>query len=342
MRVGVLSSGGDCPGINAVIRAAVLRGVITHDAGFVGFRRGWGGVLDDLTMPLDRRSVRGLSKLGGTVLGCSRVNPFGPDGSGPDRIRAVLARHELDALLVIGGEGTLSGARALADVGLPIVGVPKTIDNDIAATDYSFGFDTAVEIATEALDRLRTTAESHERCMVLEVMGREAGWIGLHAGMAGGAHVILLPEHPESIEAIAEWVRSVRNRGRAPSVVVAEGFRLESMPKPYAPHGSDAMERPRLGGIGELLAGMIEERTGIETRSVALGHVQRGGVPTANDRVLATRLGIGAIDVIADRQWGSMVALRGTHIVRASLSEATGALHRVPPDRYAEVAALFG
>ena len=342
MRVGVLSSGGDCPGINAVIRGAVLKGVIAHDAEFVGFRRGWRGVLDDVTMPLDRRSVRGLAKMGGTVLGCSRVNPLGADGSGPDRIRAVLAQHELDSLLVIGGEGSLSGARDLAELGIPIVGVPKTIDNDIAATDYSFGFDTAVEIATEALDRLRTTAESHDRCMVLEVMGRNAGWIALHAGMAGGAHVILLPEHSESIGAIADWVRSVRDRGRAPAVVVAEGFQLDSMRDPYAPHGSDAAERPRLGGIGELLAGLIQERTGIETRSVALGHVQRGGVPTANDRVLATRLGIGAIDVIADRQWGGMVALRGTHIVRASLSEATGALHRVPPDRYAEVAALFG
>ena len=341
MRIGVLTSGGDCPGINAVIRAAVLKGVISHDAEFVGFRRGWRGVLDDFTMPLDRVSVRGLSKRGGTVLGCSRVNPLG-DGSGPDRIRTAIAKHELDALLVIGGEGSLSGARDLGDLGLPVVGLPKTIDNDIAATDYSFGFDTAVEIATEALDRLRTTAESHERCAVLEVMGRNAGWIALHAGMAGGAHVILLPEHPESIEAVAGWVRSVRDRGRAPAVVVAEGFRLDTMPKPYTPHGNDAVERPRLGGIGELLTGMIQERTGIETRSVALGHVQRGGVPTANDRVLATRLGIAAIDVIADEQWGSMVALRGTQIVRASLSEATGALHRVPPDRYAEVAALFG
>ena len=220
--------------------------------------------------------------------------------------------------------------------------MPKTIDNDLAATDYSFGFDTAVEIATEAIDRLRTTAESHQRCMVVEVMGRHVGWIALHSGMAGGAHAILIPEQPQSIEQICEWVESVRDRGRAPVIVVSEGFHLDTMEEAHSHKGLDAFNRPRLGGIGEMLAPMIEERTGIESRASVLGHMQRGGVPSAYDRVLATRLGMAAVDAAYEGRWGSMVSLRGTDVVNVSIADATGGLKTVPPARYEEAALLFG
>ncbi|MEZ2391816.1 6-phosphofructokinase [bacterium RCC_150] len=342
MKIGLLTSGGDCPGLNAVIRGSVMKGDSVHGHEFVGFRNGWAGVMGDDLVPLDRHSVRGLSKQGGTILGSSRTNPFdGPHG-GPDNIASVLSRRNIDAVLAIGGEGTLTAARRLAEAGLPVIGVPKTIDNDLAATDYSFGFDTAVEIATEAVDRIRTTAESHQRCIVVEVMGRHAGWIALHTGMAAGAHAILIPEQPETIEQICKWVTSVRDRGRAPVLVVAEGFRLEGMDEAHSEKGLDAFNRPRLGGIADVLAPMIEQWTGIESRSTALGFAQRGGVPSAYDRVLATRLGMAAVDAVTDRQWGSMVALKGTDIVTVSIADATHSPKLVPSTRYEEAALLFG
>ncbi|BDZ53525.1 6-phosphofructokinase [Agromyces marinus] len=343
MKIGILTSGGDCPGLNSVIRGAVLKGVISHDAEFVGFRWGWRGVVEGDIVPIVRHDVRGLSKQGGTILGSSRTNPFEGEHAGPDNIRRMLDEHDIDAIIAIGGEGTLTAARRLVDEGgLPVIGVPKTIDNDLAATDYSFGFDTAVEIATEAIDRLRTTADSHERCMVLEVMGRHVGWIALHSGMAGGAHAILIPEQPMSIEEICEYVESVRDRGRAPLVVVAEGFKLDTMDEAHSHLGLDAFDRPRLGGIAEKLAPMIEARTGIESRHTVLGHIQRGGAPSAYDRVLATRLGMAAVDAAVDRAWGSMVTLRGTDIERVTIAEATGGLNRVPQARYDEAKILFG
>jgi phosphofructokinase-like protein len=343
MKIGILTSGGDCPGLNAVIRGAVLKGVISHDAEFVGFRWGWKGVVERDLMPITRHDVRGLSKQGGTILGSSRTNPFEGERGGPDNIRALLDDEGIDAIVAIGGEGTLTAARRLVDEGgLPVIGVPKTIDNDLAATDYSFGFDTAVEIATEAIDRLRTTAESHNRCMVLEVMGRNVGWIALHSGMAGGAHAILIPEQPMSIEEICHYVDSVRERGRAPLIVVAEGFKLDTMDEAHSHLGLDAFNRPRLGGIAEKLAPIIEERTGIESRHTVLGHIQRGGAPSAYDRVLATRLGMAAVDAAVDGAWGSMVTLRGTDIARVSIAEATGDLNLVPQSRYDEARILFG
>jgi 6-phosphofructokinase 1 len=342
MKIGILTSGGDCPGLNAVIRGAVLKGVRVHDAEFVGIHNGWKGLLEADFLKLDRHSVRGLSRQGGTILGSSRTNPFEGDNGGPENIQRTLDAEGIDAVIAIGGEGTLTAARRLTDAGLKIIGVPKTIDNDLAATDYSFGFDTAVEIATEAIDRLRTTAESHGRCMVVEVMGRHVGWIALHSGMAGGAHAILIPEQPKSIEQICEWVEHVRDRGRAPLVVVSEGFLLAGMEEAHSHKGLDAFNRPRLGGISELIAPEIEARTGIESRATVLGHTQRGGAPSAYDRVLATRFGMAAIDAIYAEQWGSMIALNGTDLEIVSIAEATGGLKTVPQARYDEAAVLFG
>jgi 6-phosphofructokinase 1 len=343
MRVGVLTGGGDCPGLNAVIRAVVRRGVQAYGFEFVGFRYGWRGVVESDIVPLDRHHVRGLSRQGGTILGSSRTNPFEGAGGGPENIQRMLDANGIDAIIAIGGEGTLTAARRLVDEGgIKVIGVPKTIDNDLAATDYSFGFDTAVEIATEAIDRLRTTAESHQRCMIVEVMGRHVGWIALHSGMAGGAHAILIPEQPQSIDQICEWVESVRTRGRAPVIVVSEGFHLDTMEGAHSHKGLDAFNRPRLGGIGELLAPIIEERTGIESRATVIGHIQRGGVPSAYDRVLATRLGMSAIDAVQNEQWGSMVSLRGTDVVNVSIADATVGLNTVPQYRYDEAALLFG
>ncbi|QDZ16581.1 6-phosphofructokinase [Humibacter ginsenosidimutans] len=343
MKIGILTSGGDCPGLNAVIRGAVLKGDRVYGDEFVGFRYGWRGVVEGDMVPLDRHTVRGLSRQGGTILGSSRTNPFEGEGGGPENIQRMMDVNGIDAMIAIGGEGTLTAARRLVDEGgINVIGVPKTIDNDLAATDYSFGFDTAVEIATEAIDRLRTTAESHQRCMIVEVMGRHVGWIALHSGMAGGAHAILIPERPQSIEQICEWVLHVRDRGRAPVVVVSEGFHLDTMEEAHSHKGLDAFNRPRLGGIGELLAPMIEERTGIESRATVIGHIQRGGVPSAYDRVLATRLGIAAVDAAQTRQWGSMVSLKGTDVEIVSIADATGGLNTVPDYRYDEAAVLFG
>jgi 6-phosphofructokinase 1 len=291
-------------------------------------------------MPLTRHEVKGISKQGGTILGTSRTNPF--DYGGPDRVKEVLKELDIDAIIAIGGEGSLAAAKELSDTGIPIVGVPKTVDNDLNGTDFTFGFDTAVSIATEAMDRLRTTGDSHSRCMVAEVMGRHVGWIALHSGMAAGAHAILIPERKTSLDELVGWVRSASDRGRAPLVVVAEGFALDTMDDAHSERGLDAFGRPRLGGIGEMLAPLIEEATGIETRATTLGHIQRGGTPSAFDRVLATRFGMSVINLVNDQQWGHMVALRGTDIKRVDFVEALGDLKTVPDERYEAAAMLFG
>ena len=341
-RIGLLVSGGDCAGLNAAIRGAVLRGVDVHGFEMVGFRDGWRGVIEDDWVHLDRAAVRGLAPRGGTMLGTSRVSPFGDEAGGAEMIRSRMREHGLDGLVLIGGNGTQTVANMLSADGIPVVGMPKTIDNDLGGTDVTFGFDTAVSIATEAIDRLRTTGESHQRCMVLEVMGRDAGWIALHAGMAAGAHVTLIPEFPESIEQVCAWVEHVRNRGRTPLVAVAEGFKLESMDREVTRAGLDGFGRPRLGGVAEVLAPLIEAGTGIETRATVLGHVQRGGSPTAFDRVLATRLGIAAADAALDGLWGTMVGLHGSEIRPVPLAEAAGYLKTVPSERYREARLNFG
>ena len=340
MRIGILTSGGDCPGLNAVIRGAVLAGQKQYGLEFVGFKSGWKGVVEADIVPLGRPQVMGISKQGGTILGTSRTNPF--EGGGTARVAEVMREHAVDAIITIGGEGTLAAAKRLTDEGIRIVGVPKTIDNDLSATDYTFGFDTAVEIATESMDRLRTTGDSHGRCMVAEVMGRHVGWIALHSGMAAGAHAILIPERRTSMDQIIEWVQSAHDRGRAPLVCVAEGFQLDTMDDPHSERGLDAFGRPRLGGIGNLLTPIIEERTGIETRATTLGHIQRGGTPTAYDRVLATRYGMAAVESVMAEHWGRMVALRGTDIVQVPFEDALGRLKTVPDSRYNEAAVLFG
>lgn len=340
MKIGILTSGGDAPGLNAVIRGAVLKGTRVHGHEFVGFVGGFKGLCEAAITPLGRHEVKGISNRGGTIIGTSRTNLF--DHGGPDQIRAVLAEHNIDAIVVIGGEGSLAGAKELSDRGLPAVGVPKTVDNDLNGTDVTFGFDTAVGIATEAMDRLRTTGDSHSRCMVAEVMGRHVGWIALHSGMAAGAHVILIPERKTSMEEIVGWVRSAADRGRAPLVVVAEGFSLDTMDEVHAERGVDDSGRPRLGGIGERLAPLIEEATGIESRATTLGHIQRGGTPSSFDRVLATRFGMSVVDVVNNHEWGHMVSLRGTDIVTVNFSEALGTLKTVPSERYDAAAMLFG
>ena len=347
MRVGVLTGGGDCPGLNAVIRALVRRGTQEYGYEFTGFRDGWRGPLVGDTIPLDVQAVRGILPRGGTILGSSRTNPLAESAavggrSGVDRIKDTLADLGVDALVAIGGEDTLGAATALHEHGVSVVGVPKTIDNDLGATDYTFGFDTAVNIAMEAIDRLHTTAESHHRALIVEVMGRHAGWIALHAGLAGGANVILIPEKPFSMDKVCEYVEHRFQTRYAPIVVVAEGARPASEEMTVTDERLDSFGHVRLGGIGQQLAAEIEKRTGKEARCTVLGHIQRGGTPTAFDRVLATRFGINAIDAVHDGAFGTMVALRRTQIVRVPLAEATRELKLVPPERYAEVEFLFG
>ncbi|MFT4235106.1 MAG: 6-phosphofructokinase [Microbacterium sp.] len=342
MKIGILTSGGDCPGLNAVIRGAVLKGTEAYDMQFLGIRDGWKGLVEGDFHPLGRSDVKGLSKVGGTILGTSRTNPYEGDRGGPENIAKTMYGHRMDGIIAIGGEGTLAAAQRLNNDGINVLGVPKTIDNDLRATDYSFGFDTAVNIASEAMDRLRTTGDSHQRCMVAEVMGRHVGWIALHSGIAAGAHIICIPEQPMSLDEICQHVLSTHERGRAPLVVVAEGFKLTGQDEEYSDKGLDAFNRPRLGGIGEVLAPMIEKATGIETRATVLGHIQRGGAPSGFDRVLATRLGLHAADAVNDGDWGQMVAMQGTEIVRVPFTEALGELNTVPQSRYDEAAALFG
>ncbi len=347
MRVGVLTGGGDCPGLNAVIRALVRRGTQEYGYEFTGFRDGWRGPLEGDTIPLDVQAVRGILPRGGMILGTSRTNPLAESASsggrsGAQRNKDNLAGLGVDALVTIGGEDTLGVATGLHEQGVAVVGVPKTIDNDLSATDYTFGFDTAVNIAMEAIDRLHTTAESHHRALIVEVMGRHAGWIALHAGLAGGANVILIPERPFSLDKVCEYVQHRFQTRYAPIVVVAEGARPGDNDLALSDERLDSFGHVRLGGIGQQLAAEIEKRTGKEARCTVLGHIQRGGTPTAFDRVLASRFGIHAIDAVHDGEFGVMVALRGTQIDRVPIAEATREVKLVPPERYDEVEFLFG
>jgi ATP-dependent phosphofructokinase / diphosphate-dependent phosphofructokinase len=343
MRIGVLTGGGDCPGLNAVIRAVVRKGVGMYGHEFVGYRDGWKGPLENLTMELGVPEVRGILPRGGTILGSSRTNLFKVDG-GVDRVRQNLHALGVDALIAIGGEDTLGVASKLYELGVNVVGVPKTIDNDLNATDYTFGFDTAVNIAMEAIDRLHTTAESHHRALIVEVMGRHAGWIALHAGLAGGANIILIPEQPFSIERVCAYVESRFQSHYAPIIVVAEGATPigEEVSAEGRVAGVDPFGHVRLGGIGDWLAKEIEQRTGKEARTTVLGHIQRGGTPSAFDRVLATRFGLHAVDAVSDGDWGKMVALRGAEIARVPLVDAIRELKTVRPELYAEAEVFFG
>jgi phosphofructokinase-like protein len=343
VRIGVLTGGGDCPGLNAVIRAIVRKGIDRYGHAIVGFRDGWRGPLENVHDELTIESTRGILPRGGTILGTSRTNPFKQE-DGPARIRENLEGLHLDGLVAIGGEDTLGAAARLhAEHELPVVGVPKTIDNDLGGTDMTFGFDTAVQVATDAIDRLHTTAESHNRVMVVEVMGRHAGWIALHSGLAGGADVILIPERPFDIEDVCRLISRRHSRGRYFSiVVVAEGATPEEGTMEVVAGEEDEFGHARLGGIGQRLEREIEARTGYETRATVLGHVQRGGTPTGFDRVLATRLGIAAVDAANDRAWGSMPALRGQHVVLVPLSEAVAELRTVPVEEYEVAETFFG
>jgi ATP-dependent phosphofructokinase / diphosphate-dependent phosphofructokinase len=324
-----------------VIRAVTRKGIEAHGWEIVGFRNGWQGPLEGKSKPIGLDQVEDILTRGGTILGSSRTNPYKVDG-GVDRIKQVLADQGIDALIAIGGEDTLGVAKRLTDDGVGVVGVPKTIDNDLGATDYTFGFDTAVHIATEAIDRLRTTAESHHRALVVEVMGRHAGWIALHSGLAGGANVILVPERPFSVDKVVKWVERRFEREYAPIIVVAEGAVPEGGGDTLISGEKDSFGHVRLGGIGTWLADEIAHRTGKESRAVVLGHTQRGGTPTAYDRVLATRFGLHAVDAVHDGDFGVMVALRGTDIVRVKLAEATAELKTVPLERYQEAEIFFG
>ena len=342
MRLGVLTGGGDCPGLNAVIRAVVRRGILSHGMEFVGFHDGWHGVLEDESQPLGIADTTGILPRGGTILGSSGANPY-RSGGGPARILETIARHELDGLVVIGGEGTLGAAVRLADDGVRIVAVPKTIDNDLAGTDVTVGFHTAVQVATDAIDRLHTTAESHDRVMLLEVMGRHSGWIAVYAGMAGGADAILIPEHPFDLDRICEHLRHRHaSRSSFSIVVVAEGaVPVEgSLQIPEPPLDENGF--PRLGGLANHLAPEIEKRTGFQTRVTILGHVQRGGTPVSFDRVLATRFGIAAADLAAAGGWGRMVARKAQDIRDVPIADAVSERNVVPLELYREAEVFFG
>jgi 6-phosphofructokinase 1 len=342
MRIGVLTGGGDCPGLNAVIRAIVRKGTGQYRHDFLGYRDGWRGPLENDFRPLGVPEVRGILPRGGTILGSSRTNPFAEEG-GAARIAENLKAKGVDGLIAIGGEDTLGAASRLhQEAGLPVIGVPKTIDNDLSATDYTFGFDTAVNIAMEAIDRLHTTADSHHRVLIVEVMGRHAGWIAFHAGLAGGANVILIPEQRFDVEQVCELVGRRFESRFAPIVVVAEGAQPKGEMSEPGEDELDAFGHVRLGGIAHWLEGEIESRTGKETRATVLGHVQRGGTPTAFDRVLATRFGLHAIDAADAGRWGTMTALRGTEIQLVQLTEATAELKTVPEELYAEAEVFFG
>jgi len=342
-RIALLTGGGDCPGLNAVIRGVVRRGVaLGHE--FIGFRYGWAGVLDNDAIELDLRATAGLLPRGGTILGTSRTNPYADGADGTARVMRTLEQAGVDALVPIGGEDTLGVAGRLSSAGVKLVGVPKTIDNDLGATDFTFGFQTAVQIATDAIDRLHTTAESHNRVIVVEVMGRHAGWIATYAGLAGGADAILVPERPFDIDEVCAHLRARHDRGRTFSiVVVAEGATpTEGTMDVSQPVQTDAFGHARLGGIAVSLEGEIERRTGFETRVTILGHVQRGGTPTAFDRVLASRFGVRAAEAVDAGDFGRMVALRGTGIELVSLEEALSEPKLLDPELYATAAVFFG
>ena len=342
MRVGVLTGGGDCPGLNAVIRAIVRKGETVYGDEIFGFLDAWDGVLEQRIRALDVRSLRGMLPRGGTLLGTKRGSPYDlPDG--PERVQQTFAELALDGLVVIGGNGSLTVACRLHDqLELPIVGVPKTVDNDILGTEVTFGFHTAVQIATDAIDRLHTTAEAHDRVMVVEVTGRHTGWIATYAGIAGGATVILVPELPFDIDDVCEILLHRHRRGRCASiVVVAEGAEPRAGTRPHLERTVDRHGQLKLGGIAQMIAPAIEERTGFDTRVVSLGHVQRGGTPNAYDRVLSTRYGLAAIDAVHDKAWGEMVVYREMRIERAPLRLALGRTRTLDLTMYEDVAAIF-
>lgn len=339
-KIAVLTGGGDCPGLNAVLRAIVRHGA-QHNLEIMGIRDGWEGLLHDDHVRLNRDRVAGILHLGGTILGTSRLNPMAVE-DGPEKVRRTLQRHNVSGVIAIGGEGTLSIAREMYELGLPVIGVPKTIDNDLACTDFTFGFDTAVAIATEAIDRLHSTAESHQRCMVVEVMGRHVGWIAAYAGLAGGADAVLVPERPSSIDKVVEHVERRQRAGRRFSIIVcAEGAVVDlGKGAEVVASGYDAWGHMKLGGVGPLVAQAIEERTGIESRATVLGYIQRGGTPTAHDRILATRYGVAAVEMVVRGAWGEMAALQGTEIVSVPLADATRGLKTLDPAFY-ELASIF-
>lgn len=342
MRIGVMTGGGDCPGLNAVIRAIVRKGVNVHGHTIVGFRHGWRGVIEGEVVDLDLRSTRGILPRGGTILGSSRTNPFNSD-DGVARVLTTIAEERLDAVIAIGGEDTLGVAHRLGAEGVRMVGVPKTIDNDLSSTEVTFGFDTAVQTATDAIDRLHTTAESHDRAMVVEVMGRHAGWIALHSGLAGGAHVILIPERPFDIDAVCERIEHRSRRGENSSiVVVAEGAVPAEGTMTLASGAVDEFGHVQLGGIGNRVTEEIKARTGFDARVTILGHVLRGGTPTAFDRVLGTRFGIAAIDAVHEGAADVMVALQAGEIVQVPMGDAVGTLKTVDPALYDLATVFFG
>jgi ATP-dependent phosphofructokinase / diphosphate-dependent phosphofructokinase len=342
MKIGILTGGGDCPGLNAVIRAIARKAFLNNDEVF-GFYDGWRGVLEGKGDWLTHKNISGILHRGGTILGTSRTNPYKIE-DGETKIKSTLEKLGIDALVAIGGEDTLGVAAKLAKAGLPVVGVPKTIDNDLSGTDVTFGFDTAINIAMEAIDRIHTTAESHNRVMVVEVMGRHAGWIALYSGLAGGADVILIPEKPFDLEEVCDLLKKRHARGKSFSIVVAsEGATIDqTKDDSFVVQAKEVDEfgHVRLGGIGNLLAGEIERRTGFETRATILGHIQRGGSPTAADRVLGSRYGIFAYDLAKKGAWGKMAALNGRDIVSVDIQEATQKLKTVDLDLY-EVAEVF-
>jgi len=342
-KIGILTGGGDCPGLNAVIRAVVKRSIGTHGLEVLGIREGWKGLISGTVEPLTNYAVTGILHRGGTILGTSRTNPY-KSNEDLQRTLTNIKRFGIDAIIAVGGEDTLGvSCRLYRDYRLNIVGVPKTIDNDLVGTDYTFGFDTAVHIATEAIDRLHTTAESHHRIMVVEVMGRHTGWIATVAGMAGGADCILIPERPLSMEGIAEIIKKRHASGKTFSiVVVAEGFIPQGLDVKYEKEKTDDFDHIRLGGIGNLIGHKLEELTNIDTRVTILGHVQRGGTPTAYDRVLATRLGVKAVDMVVAGESGNMAALKGSDIVPVSLEEVIKGRKSVNMELYDIAQVFFG
>ena len=339
MRIGILTGGGDCPGLNPVIRA-VVRKAMNDGFEVIGIKNGWKGLIENDTITLNFDSISGILPKGGTILGTSRTNPYKKEG-GLEKVKANFKALDLCALIAVGGEDTLGVATKLVKEGLNVVGVPKTIDNDLSATDYTFGFDTALNIATECIDRLHTTAESHHRIMVAEVMGRHAGWIALEAGIAGGADVVLIPEFPIDIEEVCALIKKRHQRGKTFSiVVVSEGARFKEGTMVLQEQKLDEFGHVRLGGIGEILGKEIEKRTGYETRVSVLGHIQRGGSPTAFDRVLGTRFGVKAVELVKEKKFGQMVSLSGNKIISVPLEKATGTLKTVDPEYY-EIARVF-
>lgn len=339
-RIGILTGGGDCPGLNPVIRAVVKRAFVDGWE-VIGFRNGWKGVIEGDFTPLDSQSVSGILPKGGTILGTSRTNPFKKPGD-LDKLKNTLRNLQLRSLIVVGGEDTLGVANKLSKEGISLVGVPKTIDNDLNATDYTFGYDTAVNIAMECIDRLHTTAESHNRVMVVEIMGRHAGWIALESGIAGGADVILIPESPVDIEKVCELIKKRHARGKTFSIVaVAEGAVLKDHGV-IAEQKLDQFGHVRLGGVGQVIGELIEKKTGFETRVTVLGHIQRGGSPTAFDRILGTRFGVKAFELVKEGKFGSMVSLQGRNIVAVPIAEAVGQLKTVPAEYYRMAETFFG